>query len=145
MQGLRTTGLVLALILASCAGDGPGGTGPGSEYATIQAEIFNTSCISASCHSSGTRAGNLSLEEGESYAELVGVDPTNPAAAARGLLRVTPNEVATSFLAAKLDGMLKTGEGALMPIRAPPLSPDEIMMIEIWIENGAEPDAASDG
>jgi hypothetical protein len=32
-----------------------------------------------------------------------------------------------------------------MPLGAPPLSPDEIAMIEIWIENGAEPDADGNG
>ena len=145
MQGFGKKCLLFAFGLAGCAGDGPGGTGPGGEYAAIQTEIFNTSCISASCHSSGTRAGNLSLVEGESFTQLVGVAPTNSTAAARGLLRVAPGEVAASFLAAKLDGMIEAGEGSLMPLGAPPLSPDEIAMIEIWIENGAEPDADGNG
>ncbi|MFP6665323.1 MAG: hypothetical protein VCC00_14100 [Deltaproteobacteria bacterium] len=145
MQGFGKTGLVLALALAGCAGDGPDGAAPGGEYAAIQAQVFNTSCVTGACHSSGTRAGDLSLEEGESYAELVGVLASNPAAAARGLLRVTPSEVGSSFLIAKLNGMLDAGEGSLMPLGAPPLSPDELAMIEIWIENGAGPDAASEG
>lgn len=138
----RTTMLAagLALVLSGCAGDGPGGVAPGGEFAAIQEEIFNPSCISSSCHSSSTRAGDLSLVAGESYAELVGVTPENAAAAERGLLRVVPEDVAASFLVAKVDGSLEPDEGTLMPIGAPPLDPDEISMIEIWIENGALPD-----
>ena len=91
-----TIGVLLATFTVGCAGDGPApGTGPGGEFAAIQNEIFTPSCISSSCHSSGTQAGGLSLAASESYDALVGVVPVNPAAAERGLaLQHVPEEEA---------------------------------------------------
>lgn len=140
MQKNTMVAALLALASSGCAGDGPGDVAPGGEYAAIQAEIFNPSCISSSCHSSSTRAGGLSLAANESYEQLVGVTPANPTADARGLLLVAPGDVAASFLVAKVNGSLEPGEGSLMPIGAQPLTPDEIGLIEIWVENGARRD-----
>jgi hypothetical protein len=135
-----TIGVLLASFTVGCAGDGPDpGTGPGGEFAAIQNEIFTPSCISSSCHSSGTQAGGLSLAASESYDALVGVAPVNPTAAERGLLLVAPGDVSASFLVNKVNGNLGDGEGLVMPLGAPLLTPDQIAMIEIWIENGALP------
>ena len=135
-----TIGALLATLTVGCAGDGPApGTGPGGEFAAIQDEIFTPSCISSSCHSSGTQAGGLSLAPSESYEALVGVVPVNSAAAKRGLLLVAPDDVKASFLVNKVKGDLGDRQGLVMPLGAPPLNPDQIAMIEIWIENGALP------
>ena len=133
--------IALLTSLAACAGDGPPSSTPGSEYGQIQRTIFDRSCNSSSCHSTATRSGDLSLAAHESYAELVGVPPNNTAAFEKGLLLVAPDDVAASFLVAKVTGDLGDFEGVLMPIGEPALSPDEIAMIELWIENGAQPDS----
>lgn len=133
-------GFLLTIGLLGCAGEGPEpGVGPSGEYVAIQAEIFTPSCISSSCHSSGTRAGGLSLTAAESYDALVNIVPTNAAAAERGYLLVSPEDVSASYLVNKVNGDLADGEGLVMPLGAPLLSPDQIAMIEIWIENGALP------
>lgn len=132
--------LLVAGGLAGCAGDGPDPQDrPRGEYAAIQTEIFTPSCISSSCHSSGTSAGGLSLTESESYDALVNIIPTNAAAAAGGLLLVAPEDISASFLVNKVNGNLTDDQGLIMPLGAPLLSPDKIAMIEIWIENGALP------
>ena len=135
-------GTLLAISQLGCAGDGPEPGGPTGEFDAIQNEIFTPSCISSSCHSSGTQAGGLSLAPSESYAALVDVVPVNPTAAARGFLLVTPEDVSNSYLVNKVNGDLADGEGLIMPLGAPLLTPDQIAMIEIWIENGAPPPAA---
>ena len=66
-------GTLLAISQLGCAGDGPEPGGPTGEFDAIQNEIFTPSCISSSCHSSGTQAGGLSLAPSESYAALVDV------------------------------------------------------------------------
>lgn len=135
--------LALAALLAGCAGDGPpeGGGGPPqqSEFDEIQAEVFDQSCVSGACHDSGTRAGDLSLAAGESFGELVDVEPDNAAARDAGLLRVEPFSVEGSFLVDKLRGTLSGGEGAQMPIGAPPVPEEQIARIEAWIAAGASP------
>ena len=74
-----------------------------------------------------------------SYDALVNTVPANAAAAERGYLLVSPEDVSASYLVNKINGDLADGEGLVMPLGAPLLSPDQIAMIEIWIENGALP------
>lgn len=129
---------MLAFVAMGCAGDGPpGGEEPQSLYDQIQTEIFDQSCVSGACHDSVTRAGNLSLVASESYDQLVNIEPDNSAAREAGLLRVLPDSVAGSFLVNKVTGDLQGGEGAQMPIGAPPISDDQIALIEEWIDAGA--------
>ncbi|MEW6272400.1 MAG: hypothetical protein AB1689_24220 [Thermodesulfobacteriota bacterium] len=134
----------LLLLAAGCAGegidDGGGGNGPTGDFATIQSEIFNQSCILASCHDSATRQGGLDLTAGASYANLVDVPPQNPVALAAGDLRVTPGAPQQSFLYRKVTGELAPGEGARMPLAGTPLGTGEIELIESWIAAGALPD-----
>lgn len=127
--------------LAACAGDGPGAEEQTTWFDQIQAEVFDQSCIAGACHNSGTRAGDLSLEAGTSFDELVNVVPNNAAARANGLLRVLPESIEGSFLVAKLTGALMDGEGAQMPIGAPPIPDDQIANVEAWIAAGASPTA----
>ncbi len=131
--------LVFAMAFAACAGDGGGPIGSG-EYARIQTEIFDQGCVQQACHSSAGQAGNLSLAAGESYDELVEIEPANPIAAATGLLRVEPFSSQDSFLVRKVRGLLAPGEGTRMPIGEEPLSEDQLALIETWIDGGAAPD-----
>lgn len=73
-------------------------------FAMIQAQVFDASCSSSSCHSTQTRAGGLSLVAGESYANLVNVDPANEQARAKRWQRVMPGKPDSSFLMKKLTG-----------------------------------------
>jgi len=140
--------VLAALLLAACAGDGPATGGELSWFDEIQRDTFDQSCVSGACHDSATRAGNLSLVAGESYDQLVDIEPDNEVARAAGLLRVEPFSAAGSFLVRKLTGVLEQGEGAQMPFGAAELPPAQIAFIVAWIEAGASrtappPDTAS--
>lgn len=130
--------LPAALLLYGCAGDGPPPSGATSAYDTIQQQIFTPHCLSAGCHNGLNQAGNLNLTAGVSYGNLVGVSPTNPVAAAKGLLRVTPFDPNSSFLLTKLTGP-GLGEGTRMPQGMSPLPASDINMIRAWIADGAPP------
>jgi hypothetical protein len=102
----------------------------------IQTTIFNPRCATAFCHDAETASGNLVLTEGQSYANLVGVQPDNAVARNKGLVRVQPNAPADSFLIIKVtDPAL--GEGNMMPLTGLPLTPEQIALLTGWIEAGA--------
>jgi len=147
MPGHRPTtrasvALTLAALLAAsgCAGDGETTTAGDGQFAMIQSEVFNQSCIQAACHDSATRQGNLDLTAGTSYGQLVGVEPENSAARVAGLLRVEPDSDQNSYLLRKLTGDLAAGEGSPMPLGLARLAPVEIEMIRSWILAGAPAD-----
>jgi hypothetical protein len=127
---------VLGLVLAGCAGNGPVPAGGGSSYDEIQQTIFNVSCVSGPCHNSTSQQGDLVLDEGVSYGNLVGVMPFNDAARAEGLKRVVPNNTDMSFLLIKLTGP-SAAEGSRMPLGAAPLSQADIDKVRAWILSGA--------
>ena len=122
--------------LGACAGNGPLQCPTGSAFDSIQCTIFDVHCLSAGCHSAADRAGNLVLEEGASYGDLVNVVPSNEAARAEGLLRVVPSDTENSFLLIKLTDP-GAGQGSLMPLNAPPLSAADIEQVRAWILAGA--------
>jgi hypothetical protein len=128
------------VLLLGCAGDGVPPNTEG-EFAQIQVNIFNPSCLAAGCHNAQFRAGDLNLSAGASYDQLVGQTSDNPTARAQGLLRVEPFSPETSFLVIKLRAP-GPGEGSLMPRDAGPLSEAQIRQIEDWIRNGALRDEA---
>jgi len=136
--------LVCALLIAGgCAGPGPAATGAGvatSGLDAIQHNIFNVRCLSAGCHNGTDQAGNLVLETGVSYANLVNAAPFNAAARAAGLFRVVPGDPAHSFLLIKIIGP-GPNEGAGMPLTPPLLSDAEVGLIRDWILAGA-PDSS---
>ena len=134
---IRAAGALAALLAIGCAGEGPPGVEEETWLGQIQTEVFDQSCLSGACHNSVTRAGNLSLAAGESYDQLIDIEPENSAARDAGLLRVLPNSVATSYLVSKLTGELTSDEGAQMPLLGSALPPDQIAMIEEWIAAGA--------
>ncbi|MGH7820301.1 MAG: hypothetical protein ACREQ9_11040 [Candidatus Binatia bacterium] len=103
-----------------------------------------------SCHgpngfaSSGLIVGldSNGTTEGTWYSALVGVRPTNAAAASLGKLRVTPFQPENSFLLDKITGHLKLREGRGMPFDTTPQGyahtcPGAVDKITRWILQGA--------
>jgi hypothetical protein len=136
---LPTVVLLVCPWLYACAGDGAGGQPvvASSTFARIQTQVFDVSCSSDSCHSSVGRAGDLILESGYSWDQLVERAPSNPVAAHYGHMRVMPGEPDRSFLLAKLTNNLAAGEGLSMPYNAAPLDAATLEVIRAWVEAGA--------
>lgn len=116
-----------------------------STFARIQRQVFDVSCSSDSCHSSIGRAGDLVLEESESWEDLVAAEPANPVARALGQMRVMPSHPDKSLLLAKLYGNLRAGQGLRMPYGAAPLPAHTIEVVEAWIAAGAPATGRVDG
>lgn len=112
---------------------------PGFEPASladIQATIFTPKCATEFCHDTSGRNGNLVLEPGSSYDQLVGVEPAALSARDAGLLRVREGDADTSFLLIKLLGP-PASQGSRMPMIGDPLSDEEIDLVRRWILQGA--------
>ena len=147
--------LLIGSLFVGCSADGPGpvqttGHGADSTWDIIQTEIFAGQCVS--CHaveSSFARQSGLVLTPDVAYEQLVGAAPTNAAAAADGLMRV-------SDLGQGMPGLLKSylwekinapdqqhfyGDhpyyGEIMPFGRDPLTNGELAFIRAWIEAGA--------
>ncbi len=104
-------------------------------FARIQSEILTPRCAVPFCHSGSFLGGGLSLAEGISYGQLVGVEPSVAAAAAAGYLRVDAGRPDTSFLLLKLVGP-PPAYGSRMPIGGA-LSEAQIELVRAWILGGA--------
>lgn len=107
--------------------------------------IFQAKCIA--CHNYGTFAGQLNLDmpPSQMYSNIVGKNPVNPTALARGDKRIDPGYPHRSFLMRKINtgldadnGIAQPAEGAVMPSPPnPPLSNYEKELIQQWILYGA--------
>ncbi len=116
----------------------------GSTFDRIQRQIFNQSCALSSCHDSQSQSGNLLLETGAAYGNLVDHLADKPAAQAAGWPRVNTmaptaaENLDTSFLWHKLEGDLPdTNFGERMPRGRPKLNGTLREIIRLWIEAGA--------
>jgi hypothetical protein len=123
----------------------PEGCSPRAFYSgtfdRIQHQVFSQNCAVSGCHDSQSRTGNLLLEPGAAYTNLVGVTPDNPAAQSAGWKRVnvldpTTGDPATSLLLQKLLGP-PPGFGARMPFGRPKLDQSLIDIVQLWIAAGA--------
>jgi len=129
--------------MIACAGNGPlpgsGGvaTPSAASFDAIQQTIFNAHCLSAGCHNSSDQAGNLVLESGAAYANLVNARCFNTAAQTSGLLRVVPGDPAHSFLLVKLTLAGASTLGSSMPLSQSALPSEDIDLIRNWILAGA--------
>jgi hypothetical protein len=112
---------------------------PTVTLAQIQDTIFTPLCATLGCHSGPSPTGNLSLEDGQSYAQLVNATPLVPLAAQAGQLRVDPGHPENSFLLVKVSGTPPAGEGSPMPLTGDALTPGQVDMIRDWILEGANP------
>jgi len=106
----------------------------------IQERIFTPGCTFSSCHSAQGHAGELVLEPGRSFAQLVGRDAAQETAAREGLRRVVAGDPGASFLVIKLRPGLPARYGKRMPDTAGPLDDDDRAAIEEWIRRGAPDD-----
>jgi hypothetical protein len=109
----------------------------GGTFDRIQRQIFDRSCAVSGCHDSQSVRAGLLLETGASLSNLVGVVPTNGAAAGAGWHRVTAGDAETSLLFHKLKGGLPAGFGQRMPFGGRRLDRFLIDVVELWIAAGA--------
>ncbi|MDA9120832.1 T9SS type A sorting domain-containing protein [Flavobacteriales bacterium] len=107
--------------------------------------IFQANCTTG-CHSGGNPSANLDLSGNPAslVSALVGVDPVNPAAQAKGYKLVDAGYPHNSFLLYKCANPawddqfgMDVAEGGLMPINQPSLEKEEIELIRQWIVYGA--------
>jgi hypothetical protein len=105
-------------------------------FDVVQQTIFSPRCAIPTCHDSRTRSGDLILEPGQSYPQLVGVEPDIESAADAGLLRVDPGDADNSFILIKLEGPPPV-YGSRMPLTGALLSDAEVDLIRRWIVAGA--------
>lgn len=127
--------MISTLLLLAC-GTEPADSGDSAAtfaptLATVQSEVFNKSCAFSTCHGDGGGSANLSLVDGMSLANLVGMaadgDPTQT--------RVVPGDPDASYLVMKLEeapGIV----GDVMP--AVPLDAERIALVREWIAEGAQ-------
>ena len=106
-------------------------------YHDIQEYVFDKSCASSACHAAPANSYGLNLEYRLSYENLVGVVPTNPAAAAAGMKLVDPGNPENSFLLTKLIGPESQDQGSRMPFGGGTIHTAKIDAIRTWIEAGA--------
>jgi hypothetical protein len=133
--------LVAVAFLASCKSSTAPATTENlkdsATFALIQSRIFDVSCTECHSDSRALANGSLSLSHGSAFAQLVGTQPNNDAAASAGLLGVSPEHPELSFLIRKLTGDLDNGMGVQMPNGGHPLSAGKIEFIRQWIAYGA--------
>ncbi|HYE57603.1 MAG TPA: hypothetical protein VD948_03815, partial [Rhodothermales bacterium] len=123
-------------------------TEDGGSFLALQTRLFSTTCATAGCHNTVSRAGGLVLEEGAAYASLVNVRPQNTAAREAGYRLVKPGDPEHSFLLHKVEmGLESDGHshgpdehGAPMPYGNAPLTADQVRFIRQWIAAGAPRD-----
>ena len=134
---------VIALALAACSGGGEAGGEGASGAEPVAASVYQTEIAPllanacATCHLTGTEAGNLIMVPGRAIESLV-----NVASVENGdLMRVVPGKPDESYLIMKLEGthIAAGGAGAIMPFGAPPLPAEEIAKVRRWIAEGAKP------
>lgn len=99
----------------------------------IRKQIFQQSCAIPVCHDSESQTGGLILLPGSAYSNLIDVTPSNAAAAADMLKRVTPGDETTSFLYRKLTGDLEPGYESRMPLGGGALDAELIELVRLWI------------
>jgi hypothetical protein len=133
---LSSVALLAAINFGGCAGDGQGGTAGGggefTDFATIQQQIFSPSCATGGCHDAITQQAGLALSDtATSFQSLVQV-----MSMCAGKLLVDPGSTETSYLLDKL-GVGAEPCNSVMPLAMPPLSDEQLAMIESWIAAGA--------
>lgn len=105
---------------------------------SIQENIFTPTCAVAGCHTSTSHASGMSLKDGETYDNLVGISSSRSGVT---IPRVTAGDSSASYLINKLEGTQSTvggGSSSQMPLALTPLTAAQIAIIKEWIDNGAE-------
>lgn len=149
---LRITALI-AMLLACAPNRAPAGECSqqfDSTFELIQKRIFEThSCATYPCHDNGAAGGLVLLPE-VAYDNLVDQPVQSvPRELYPGLRRVTPGAKGNSLLwlnlaAATLPDIWHAPLRP-MPLSLPPLTEDELEVVQLWIEHGAPRDGVVDG
>ncbi len=114
------------------AGTDSATTGGDVAYADVQA-IWDLTCSGSGCHTDSGDKGGLVLDEGVSYANLVGVPSVGSP-----LNLVTASDTDNSYLWHKLQDTHEEagGSGSSMPLGTD-LDLDQLSTVERWINQGA--------
>lgn len=105
----------------------------GPTLASVQANVFNPSCIV--CHAGASAPQGLRLDKANSFTNLVGVLSRQDSS----FLRVAPGDPDQSYLIHKLEGTASTGER--MPLGGAPIPQSTIDFVRQWISDGALADS----
>lgn len=129
----------MILLLLACTPDEPVDSGVAPTLVNVQAEVFTASCAFSTCHGDGGGNAGLSLLDGVSYSELVGIEAEGDekyGPPPEGAIRVVPGDPDASYLVAKLSG---EGDyvGTLMP-GASGLDAERLELVRQWISEGAQ-------
>lgn len=126
--------LLLVLVLAGCERAGPleDEAPAGATLSAIQERIFDTSCAVSGCHAGSSPQMGMSLESGQSFGDIVGVQSIER----NDLMRVDPGNPEDSYLLKKVRGDADI-VGMRMPLGRSNLSGENIELIRQWIEDGA--------
>jgi hypothetical protein len=123
-----------------------------STYDMVQQVVFDRhGCTSAACHSGAAPAGGLDLSAGVSYGNLVDQSPQSiPTELYPGLARVVPGSKTNSLLwlnvaAATLPDQWRAPLRPMPQGGLPPLTTDELQLVQLWIEGGAPLDGVVPG
>jgi len=103
----------------------------GVTLAAIQASVFTPTCAVSGCHAGATPAAGMSLEDGQTFNNVVNVASVGMPT----LDRVEPGEPDNSFLVRRIEGTV----APQMPLGGTPLSQALIDDIRQWITDGANP------
>lgn len=124
--------VVFSLLLISCSEDQSTAptvnNAPFAKFNDIQAKVF-VNCIGAQCHSSAGNQGNLVLESGVAYNNLVGVQSV----LFPQYKRVEAGNSANSLIIKILKGEVSPR----MPLDLTPLDAATIDSLAKWIDLGA--------
>jgi len=104
---------------------------PAATLSEIQNSLFTPRCIE--CHGGNFPAAGLSLDNGQSFTNLVNVTSVSGTNT-----RVVPGNSSTSFLVRKLSGTdLMPGEGGRMPLGRDRVDQILIDQVASWVDAGA--------
>jgi hypothetical protein len=106
---------------------------PPVSFASSVQPIFSASCATSGCHSGAFPAGNMNLESGQAYGNIVNVVSLEVPA----LKRVLPGAASSSYLYQKITNAMGI-VGLPMPLGSYPMPSDDIDAIEAWINQGAQ-------
>lgn len=139
LRPAREAWILTALLLAAC-GDVKSPTEPlapegqAFTFAQIQAQVFTPTCARAGCHTSAAASGELVLEAGQAYGQIV----NRPAVGNASLDRIEPGNPERSYLIKKL-----RGDADITGVRMPPdssLTQEQMDGIVGWVLAGAPND-----
>jgi hypothetical protein len=103
----------------------------GATLAALQASVFTPTCAVSGCHSGAAPAAGMSLEDGETFSNVVNVASVGMPT----MDRVEPGDSANSFLVRRIEGTV----APQMPLGGAALSQALIDDIRQWIDDGANP------